>query len=135
MTPPAPMQYNPPPGPQPGPMYAPPPYSVVPGQPYAPRRSGKATVAMWLGIASIFPGSIMNWVGIVVGILGIIFSAVALSELRVLAGQGTDSGAMQTRKRAMIGIICSIIGIILSTIFLVYILQHYDVRSFTLSPK
>jgi uncharacterized membrane protein len=129
------MQYSPPPGPQPGPMYAPPPYSVVPGQPYVPRRSGKATAAMWLGIASIFPGSIMNWVGIVVGILGIIFSAIALSELRDLADHESDTGVMQARKRAMIGIVCSIIGIILSTIFLIYILQHYDVRSFTLSPK
>ncbi len=108
----------------------------MPGQPYMPRRSGKATAGMWLGIVSIFPGAIMNWVGILLGILGIVFSAIALNEMRNIPHQSGDGPiGSPGRGKAIAGIVCSIVGIVLSTLFLIYILQNYDIHSFTPTRK
>jgi uncharacterized integral membrane protein len=77
----------------------------------------------------------MNWVGILLGLLGIVFSAIALSEMRNVARQAGDGAASLGRGKAIAGIICSIVGIILSTLFLIYILQNYDLHSFTPTHK
>jgi hypothetical protein len=125
---PAPMQaspYTPLPSYPPG-TYAPPPYAVVPGQPYAPQRSGKAIAGMWLGITSIVPGILMTWVGILLGLLGIIFSAIALGDIRRAAAQFPDAPPPDGKTRAQIGIALSIVGVILSTIFLIYLLNNLD---------
>ena len=106
--------------------YAPPPYPVVPGQPYAPVRSGKAIAGMWLGITSIFPGFFLTWVGILIGILGIIFSAIALNEIRGFAARFPGTQPPNGKTQAQIGIALSIIGIIVSTIFLIYLLNNLD---------
>ncbi|MGI8856795.1 MAG: zinc-ribbon domain-containing protein [Thermomicrobiales bacterium] len=105
--------------------YPPPPYPVVPGQPYQPARSGKAIAGMWLGIVSI-PGMILSWVGIVIGVLGLIFSLIGLNEIRRRERSGYVPAPSADRRQAVAGIICSIIGIAGSSAFLIYILSHLD---------
>lgn len=105
--------------------YPPPPYPVVPGQPYLPARSGKAIAGMWLGIASV-PGMILSWVGIVIGVLGLIFSLIGLGEIRRRERDGYVVAPSPDRRQAVAGIICSIIGIAASSAFLIYILSHLD---------
>jgi hypothetical protein len=102
---------------QPSMPYPPPPYAVVPGQPYLPTRSGKAVAGFWLGIASIFPGTLLSWVGIVIGVLGLVFSLIGVRETRV---------AVANRWQAVTGAILSVIGIAASSAFLIYILTHLD---------
>jgi hypothetical protein len=115
----------PPPYPyQPAP-FAPPPYPVGPGQAFASQRSGKATAGFWLGIMSIVPGILMTWVGILLGILGIVFSAIALSEMNRFASQFPDVPP-QGKRQAQIGIALSIVGIVCSTIFLIYLLNNLE---------
>lgn len=106
--------------------FAPPPYAMLPGQPHVPARNGKAIAGMWLGIASIFPGSLMNWIGIVIGIVGMIFSLIALNDIRVFQRQFGAATPYPGRGEARAGTICSAIGIILSTAFLVYILMNLE---------
>lgn len=108
------------------PGFAPPPYAVLPGQPYIPARNGKAIAGMWLGIASIVPGSLMNWVGIVVGIIGLIFSLIALHDIRVFQRQFGAAAPYPGRTEAMAGAICAVVGIILSTAFLIYLLMNLE---------
>ena len=105
--------------------YPPPPYPVVPGQPYQPARSGKVIAGMWLGIVSI-PGMILSWVGIVIGVLGLIFSLIGLNEIRRREHAGSVPTPSADRRQAVAGIICSIIGIAGSSAFLIYILSHLD---------
>lgn len=104
--------------------YPPPPYPVIPGQPYAPTRSGKAVAGMWLGIASI-PGMILSWVGVIIGVLGLVFSLIGLSEIRRRERYGAATPGAD-RRQAIVGIICSIVGIAASSAFLIYILSHLD---------
>lgn len=112
--------------PPPGVMYPAPPYSLIPGQPFLPARNGKAIAGMWLGIASIFPGIFLNWVGVVIGIIGLIFSSLALRDSGPLSLPGLPPIVRPGRIEAMAGLICSIIGIIASTIFLIYILNNLE---------
>jgi hypothetical protein len=130
----APMPTPPPPPPYAMPIpaaplpptaYPPPPYPVVPGYPYQPARSGKAVAGMWLGIASV-PGMILSWVGIIIGVLGLIFSLIGLSEIRRRERSGSAPVPSADRRQAVVGIICSIIGIAASSAFLIYILSHLD---------
>lgn len=111
--------------PVPSNVYPPPPYPVVPGHPYQPARSGKAVAGMWLGIASV-PAMILSWVGIIIGLLGLIFSLIGLSEIRRREQSGYARAPSVDRRQAVAGIICSIIGIAASSAFLIYILSHLD---------
>jgi hypothetical protein len=126
-TPPTPPPYAMPipAAPLPPTAYPPPPYPVVPGYPYQPARSGKAVAGMWLGIASV-PGMILSWVGIIIGVLGLIFSLIGLSEIRRRERSGYTPVPSADRRQAVVGIICSIIGIAASSAFLIYILSHLD---------
>ncbi len=80
---------------------------------------------MWLGIASV-PGMILSWVGIVIGVLGLIFSLIGLNEIRRREQAGNAPYPSPDRRQAVAGIICSIIGIAASSAFLIYILSHLD---------
>ena len=111
--------------PVPGYAYPPPPYPVVPGQSYLPPRSGKAIAGMWLGIASV-PGMILSWAGVVIGVLGLIFSLLGLNEVRRRERDFPVAMPSPDRRQAVVGIICSIIGIAASSAFLLYILSHLD---------
>jgi hypothetical protein len=121
----SPYMTPPPTAPMPTSAYPPPPYPVVPGYPYQPHRSGKAVAGMWLGIASV-PGMILNWVGIVIGILGLVFSLIALNEVRQQGRNGMVIASNTDRSKAIAGIICSVVGIIGSSAFLIYILSHLN---------
>ncbi len=110
---------------------APPPSAMLPGQPYVPARNGKAIAGMWLGIASIIPGAILTWVGILIGITGIIFSLLALSDIRSFARRGDALAVFPGKTEAIAGIICGIVGIACSVALLVYVLMHYDLSAFT----
>jgi hypothetical protein len=123
--PPLPYAMPMPTAPTPDNTYPPPPYPVVPGYPYQPMRSGKAVAGMWLGIASV-PAMILSWVGIIIGVLGLIFSLLGLSEIRGRERSGYLTAPSADRRQAVAGIICSIIGIAASSAFLFYILSHLD---------
>src|SRR5262249_40222012 len=88
---------------QPG-MYAPPPYPVMSGRAKPPARSGKAIAGLWLGVTSIFPGILMTWVGIVLVILAIIFSVIALNDIRGFEAKFPDSRPPEGKLQAQIGI-------------------------------
>jgi hypothetical protein len=107
-------------------VYAPPPYPAMPGQAHLPARSGKAIAGLWLGVTSIFPGILMTWVGIVLGILAIIFSVIALNDIRAFQAQFPDSRPPDGKLQAQIGIALATVGIICSTLLLIYILNNLD---------
>ncbi len=107
------------------PVYPPPPYPVVPGYIVAPTRSGKAVAGFWLGIVSI-PCCILSWIGIIVGVLGVIFSLLGLGEARRIASATGGNPAQYGRRQAIIGISCAIFGILASAAFLIYLLNNLD---------
>jgi Domain of unknown function (DUF4190) len=74
------------------------------------RRSGRATTAMILGIVSI-PAALIAILGVVLGVLAIVFGAIARGEIR--RNGFTNSG------QAMAGIICGSIGLVLGLINLI----------------
>lgn len=106
--------------------YPTPPYSIVPPDAYAPTRNGKAIAGMWLGIASIVPGVLLSWIGIVLGVVGLILSAIALSEMRRPVMAPDQSSPATNRSQAVAGLILSIIGIVSSTVFLIYLLNNLE---------
>jgi hypothetical protein len=106
--------------------YPTPPYPIVPPDAYAPTRNGKAIAGMWLGIASIVPGVLLSWIGIVLGIVGLILSAIALSEMRRPVMAPDQSSPATNRSQAVAGLILSIIGIVSSTAFLIYLLNNLE---------
>lgn len=106
-------------------MYPPPPYPVVPNYVAAPTRSGKAVAGFWLGIISI-PCCILSWVGIIIGVLGLIFSVLGVGEARRVGAATGESPARFGYRQARIGIACAVIGILLSTAFLIYLLNNLE---------
>jgi hypothetical protein len=121
----SPMPMPPPVPYQPG-MYVQPPFPIGPGQALPPARSGKAIAGLWLGVASIFPGILMTWVGILLGILAIVFSVIAVNDIRGFEAQFPGSRPPDGKQQAQIGIALAIIGIIGSTLLLIYILNNLD---------
>ncbi len=109
--------------------YAPPIYPssnpVIPGYVAAPVRSGKAVAGFWLGIVSI-PCCILSWIGIIVGVLGIIFGLLGLGEARRIAAATGESPRQYGYRQATIGIACAIFGILASAAFLIYLLNNLD---------
>lgn len=106
--------------------YPTPPYPIVPPDAYAPTRNGKAIAGMWLGIASIVPGVLLSWIGIVLGVVGLILSAIALSEMRRPVMAPDQPSPATNRSQAIAGLILSIIGIVSSTVFLIYLLNNLE---------
>ncbi|MCA1669830.1 MAG: hypothetical protein LC793_21050, partial [Thermomicrobia bacterium] len=109
----------------PPPVYPPPPYPIVPGYAAPPARSGKAVAGFWLGIASI-PCFLLNWVGVIIGLLGLIFSLIGLNDARRLAATTGANPVRHGYRQAVIGLICAVIGMLLSIAFLVYLLNNLD---------
>lgn len=109
----------------PPPVYPPPPYPVVPGYAAAPTKNGKAVAGFWLGVISI-PCCILSWVGVVIGILGLIFGLLGLGEARQLASTTGESPTRFGYRQAVIGILCAVIGIVASAAFLIYLLNNLD---------
>jgi len=107
-------------------VYRAPPYPIVPPYAYAPTRNGKAIAGMWLGIASIVPGVFLSWIGIVIGLVGLILSAIALSEMRRPVTIPDQPSPATNRSQAVAGLILSIIGIVSSTAFFIYLLNNLE---------
>ncbi|MHB8645195.1 MAG: zinc ribbon domain-containing protein [Thermomicrobiales bacterium] len=107
------------------PVYPPPPYPVVPGYSTAPTKSGKAVAGFWLGIASI-PCFVLSWVGIIIGVLGLIFGLLGRSEARRFAATTGEDPARYGYRQATIGIACAVFGMLASAAFLAYLLNNLD---------
>ncbi len=107
------------------PMYPPPPYPIVPGYAALPTKSGKAVAGFWIGIASI-PCCILSWIGIIIGILGLIFGLLGWGEARRLAATTGESPLRYGQRQATIGIVCAIIGILASATILIYLLNNLE---------
>ncbi len=102
-----PHQPNYPPGNQ-----NPPPFAPYPPQ-YPMTNNGKAIAALVLGISSLAALLMLPGLGIVIGILGIIFGILALKELKTRrqAGQGM----------AIAGLICGGLGTLIHLIMIAFI--------------
>ncbi|GGG14346.1 DUF4190 domain-containing protein [Paenibacillus aceti] len=87
----------------------PPPFP--PGPPVVPKTNGKSIAALVLGILStlfiLFP-----YIGIILGIMAIIFSSLSLKEIKRRYEQG--------RGMAIAGMVCGIIGTIITGIILIF---------------
>lgn len=109
------MDPNRPPYQSPPPYGSQPPYGQYdPYYPYAPRpNNGKAIAALVLGISSVVTLFFLPGIGIILGILGVIFGILALKEIprRMEGGRGM----------AISGLICAIVGFLLHTAVIVFI--------------
>lgn len=90
----------------------PPPFAPYPPQ-YPPTNNGKAIAALILGISSLAALLMLPGIGIVIGILAIIFAIIAFKELkkRRQLGQGM----------AIAGLICGIVGTLIHLIMIAFI--------------
>ena len=80
------------------------------------KKNGMATASLVLGIISI-PTAFMGWVGIICGILAIIFAIVAKNKIKA------DSDLAHTNGAATGGLITGIIGMVLAIIMIVIALM------------
>ncbi|ULO04683.1 DUF4190 domain-containing protein [Paenibacillus sp. 19GGS1-52] len=81
-----------------------------PPQPPPARTNGKSIAALVLGILSI----VLPYIGLLFGIIAIIFSAISLKEIRMRNEQG--------RGMAIAGLVCGIVGTILYAVIIVLII-------------
>ena len=80
------------------------------------KKNGMATASLVLGIISI-PTAFMGWIGIICGILAIIFAIVAKNKIKA------DSGLAHTNGAAKGGLITGIIGTAIGIIWTVMIIM------------
>jgi len=85
----------------------PPPYP--PGPPVVQKTNGKSIAALVLGILSIM----IPYVGIILGIMAIIFSSLSLKELKRRYEQG--------KGLAIAGLVCGIIGTIIYGLLIILV--------------
>ena len=71
-------------------------------------RTGLTTASLVLGILSLIPCCCWNWLGLIFGILAIIFSIV-----------GRENAGEQGKKDAKVGLICGIIGVVLFVVIMI----------------
>lgn len=114
------------------PAYPPSPYPVAPGYAAPPTRSGKAIAGFWIGLASI-PCCILSWMGVIVGVVGLIFGLLGLRETRHFAAISGETPTRFGQRQAIIGVVCAIVGIAASVIVLVYLLNNLDKYGITFS--
>lgn len=88
----------------------PPPPPQYPAGPGTQQTNGLAVAGMVVGIVSIAL-FFLNWIDILIGIVGLVLSIVGLSKSRQLGGTG--------RGMAIAGIITSAVGIVAAAIFLI----------------
>ncbi|MRN54415.1 DUF4190 domain-containing protein [Paenibacillus monticola] len=89
-------------------------------QPPPARTNGKSIAALVLGILSI----VIPYIGLLFGIIAIIFSAISFKEIRM--------GNEQGRGLAIAGLVCGIVGTILYAVIIVLIILAFVV--FNLDP-
>ena len=77
-----------------------------------PKKNGMATAALVLGIISI-PTGFMGWLGIICGILAIIFAVVAKNKIKA------DPALAHTGGAAKGGLITGIIGLIIGIVMII----------------
>ncbi|WP_458118760.1 DUF4190 domain-containing protein [Paenibacillus sp. Z6-24] len=83
-------------------------------QQYGPApNNGKAIAALVLGISSIVSIMIFPGIGVILGILAIIFAVIAMKELRHRYQQG--------RGLAIGGLVCGIIGFVIHILVVLFI--------------
>ena len=115
------------PGQQLAPPY--PPYPV----PARPQRSGMAIVGFCLGLATVVIGIALTWVGTIMGIAGLIFSLVGLSETSYRSR--IPGGPRTGRIFAIFGAVLSLVGITGSIALLIYVLMHLADFGITLPER
>jgi hypothetical protein len=121
---PAPQAYPPQPAypvqqpvPAPGPGYPPQPgygYGYASPYPQAPRNEPLAIAGLVCGIASI-PLLVACGLGIVGGVLGIVFGLIAMRRIR------DANGALTGRGMALAGAICGGVGVALFVVYVVWV--------------
>lgn len=80
------------------------------------KKNGMATAALVLGIISI-PTGFMGWLGIICGILAIIFAVVAKNKIKA------DPELAHTAGSAKGGLITGIIGVVIGIVVIVLVLM------------
>jgi len=85
-------------------------FTPPPPQPYMPpKTNGKSIAALVLGILSI----ILPYIGFIIGIIAIVFSAISLKEIKKNQEQG--------RGMAIAGLVCGIVGTALYAIIILIV--------------
>jgi hypothetical protein len=84
-----------------------PPQGYAYGYPTAPRNDGMAIAALCCGIAAI-PLTLFCGLGVVLGVLGLVFGLVSMRKIDRAAG------ALTGRGMALAGVICGAVGLVLS---------------------
>jgi hypothetical protein len=82
----------------------------------APKKNGMATASLVLGIISI-PTGFMGWLGIICGILAIIFAVVAKNKIKA------DPALAHTGGAAKGGLITGVIGMVIGIIMIVLVIM------------
>ncbi|WP_017812065.1 MULTISPECIES: DUF4190 domain-containing protein [Paenibacillus] len=96
-------------------------------QQYGPvPNNGKAIAALVLGISSIVSIMIFPGIGIILGILAVIFAVIALKELRQRYQQG--------RGLAIGGLVCGIIGFVIHALVVLFIVVIIGASLASYSP-
>ncbi|ADU30948.1 DUF4190 domain-containing protein [Evansella cellulosilytica] len=81
------------------------------------KQNGKAIAGLVLGICSIV--FIIFWLfGIIIAVVGLVFSLLGLSEIKRTKQRG--------RKMAIAGLVCSIIGLLLPILLIIFSLSAYS---------
>lgn len=83
-------------------------------QQQAPQKKGMAIAGMILGIGSIILFW-LSWIALIIGIVGLVLSIIGLNKAK------KDPANYGGRGMAIAGIICSVIGILIVVIMLVFL--------------
>jgi hypothetical protein len=102
-----------------GETYPPPPPGAQPV--YGPPTNGLAVAGMVLGIISI-PLFFLNWIDMIIAIVGLVLSLVGLGKSNQLGGAG--------RGMAVAGIITSAVGIVAALVFLIAVVVSFESVTF-----
>jgi len=96
---------------------------TMPPPPYvAPKTNSKSIVSLVLGILSVT----IPYVGILIGIVAIIFASLAFKEIRIRMEQG--------KGLAIAGLVCGIIGTAMYVLLIAFVLLFtFAVTSFDMS--
>ncbi|KYG96502.1 DUF4190 domain-containing protein [Paenibacillus sp. SEL1] len=90
--------------------------------PVVPPTNSKAVASMVLGILSV----VIPYLGLIIGIVGIILSSLSLKEINRHGEQG--------RGMAIAGLVCSIIGTLIYTLIIIFIVIVFIVAASSGDP-
>lgn len=85
-------------------------YGEAAVEPLKPQKKGFAIASLVLGITSIIPGCCCSWIGVILGILAIVFAILFLNA---------NKGALVSKGMAIAGLILGAVGILVCTILLI----------------